>query len=83
MVLYGALTRQIKEVPVAYFKNRLIQDILAGASHILAMDMRRSRSTYGTPNLNSLMRLGTESTTCSFTAADATDGCIGVIATED
>ena len=82
MVLYSALTRQIEKVPVAYFKNRLVQDILAGASESLALDMRRPRSTYGIPNLNSLMRLGTESTTCSLTAADATDGCIGVIATE-
>ena len=82
MVLYGTLTPQIEEVPIAYFKNRLVQDILAGAAQSLAMDVRRSRSTHGMPNLNSLMRLGTESTTCSLTAADATDGCIGVIAHE-
>ena len=40
-------------------------------------------SSYGTPNFNSLMRLGTVSTTCSFidSTADITD-CMMVIAAD-
>lgn len=34
MMLYSALASQVEEVPVAYLKDRLIQDILARASNI-------------------------------------------------
>lgn len=79
----GAIPGEIEEFPVAYFEDALIDDILGGAGGMVrAGFFLRSASTHGMPKLNSLIRFGRKSTTCSFTSMTAASCCVAIIATD-
>jgi len=72
--LYSAVPSQIEKVSITDFEYTLINDVLARPMRLSAHQdsIQRFSKTHSIPNCNAFMRLGTVSTTCSFTVG-ATD----------
>ena len=80
IALYCAIPSQVEKITVAHFKYALIHDILVRPKYtsVFENSLYISLQAHSIPNCNALIRLGTVSTICSFTAA-ATVAILAVV----
>ena len=82
MNLGRTIAGEIEKLSVAYFKNALVNDILGRADGLVRVAFSsRLALTHGIPKVNSLIRFGRKSTTCSFTSMTAARCCVAILAT--